>query len=58
MNLELMTLEQVVACVPKFDKESLLFQTKNLVQKERELTAKTLVLFCEIERPFDAILSL
>lgn len=49
MNLELMSINNLSQCVRKLDRETLLIQTKTLVEKERELTAKSLVLFREIE---------
>ena len=45
-----MSLENIATYIQKIDKEILISQTKTLVQKERELTAKTLLLFCEIEK--------
>ena len=49
MNFETLSLEDLSQCVHNFGKEVLLLHTKSLVEKERDLTAKSLVLFREIE---------
>jgi len=49
MNLETLSLEALSQCVQELDRDLLLLHTKAMVEKERELTAKTLVLFREIE---------
>lgn len=49
MDLETVSLEALPQYAQKLDNKNLLTQTEFLVSKERELTAKTLVLFREIE---------
>jgi len=50
VNLETVTFETVSQYAQSFGKAELLEQTRSLVSKERDLTARTLILFQEIEK--------